>query len=331
MKNKLKEMKIYKQARKIYREIRYGELPKFEKLLYFLDNSSNKETMCFILAGYKQFTWDIIFKRIKKFCSNDIDICIVSSGLYSNELKNIATKNRWSYISMEKNCVTLALNSAIQSFPNVKKIFKIDEDIFITDGFFENLPKIYEYAKKDYFPCFSAPLIPINGYGYRRILEKLNLVKKYTDLFEYPKVSAGNHMQIESNPDVAKFFWCKNNFIPQIDMLNKIMKEDFIQTLNIKAGSKYNGGGYTICPIRFSIGAIYFEKEILENASYFPVKKGSCMGLDEEFLCNLATTKSKTMIISESQVVGHLSFGKQNDTMKEYFLNNKNIFEIKEF
>lgn len=53
------------------------------------------------------------------------------------------------------------------------------------------------------------------------------------------------------------------------------------------------------------------------------------MGLDEVFLCNLATTESKVMIISESQVVGHLSFGKQNTYMKEYFLNNKDFFDIK--
>lgn len=316
-----KESKLYKQARKIYRKIIYGELPKFEKPSYFLDNSRNKETMCFVLAGYKQFTWDIIFKRIKKFCPNDIDVCIISSGLFSNDLKIIAEKNNWSYISMKKNCVTLALNSAIKSFPNIKKIFKIDEDIFITDGFFEELPKIFENAKKDYFPCFSAPLIPINGYGYRRILEKLKLVKKYTELFEYPKISAGTHMQIEFNPNVAKFFWGKDNFIPQIDNLNQIIKENVFQN--------QNEDGYTICPIRFSIGAIYFEKELLEKASYFPVKKGSCMGLDEVFLCNLATTESKVMIISENQVVGHLSFGKQNEPMKEYFLNNKDIFEIK--
>ena len=148
-------------------------------------------------------------------------------------------------------------------------------------------------------------------------------VKKYTELFEYPKISAGTHMQIEFNPKVANFFWGKDNFIPQVDKLNQIIKENVFQNQND------NGDGYTICPIRFSIGAIYFEKELLEKASYFPVKKGSCMGLDEVFLCNLATTESKVMIISENQVVGHLSFGKQNEPMKEYFLNNKDIFEIK--
>ena len=53
------------------------------------------------------------------------------------------------------------------------------------------------------------------------------------------------------------------------------------------------------------------------------------MGLDEEFLCNLATTSSKAIIVSENQVVGHLSFGKQNESMKQFFLENKERFEIK--
>ena len=260
-----KESKIYKQARKVYRKIIYGELPKFEKPSYFLDNSQNKETMCFILAGYKQFTWDIIFKRIKKFCSNDIDVCIVSSGLFSNNLKIIAEKNNWSYISMKKNCVTLALNSAIKSFPNVKKIFKIDEDIFVTDGFFEELPKIFENAKKDYFPCFSAPLIPINGYGYRRILEKLKLVKKYTELFEYPKISAGNHMQIEFNPNVAKFFWGKDNFIPQIDKLNQIIKENVFFNQN----NKKKGGGIQSVPSVFQLVLFILKKNFLKKHPIF--------------------------------------------------------------
>lgn len=89
-------------------------------------------------------------------------------------------------------------------------------------------------------------------------------------------------------------------------------------------------GGYTVCPIRLSIGAIYFEKSMLKHAGYFPVRKGSCMGLDEVFLCNLATSDSKAIVVSESQVAGHLSFGNQNKSMEEYFKSHKETFEIKE-
>jgi len=142
----------------------------------------------------------------------------------NDQLKQYAEKYSWSYISMKRNCVTLALNSAIKQFPKATKLFKLDEDIFITEGFFETLPVIHELSKKDYFPVFTAPLIPINGYGYRRILEKLNLVEDYAKRFEYPRISAGIHMQVESNPDVAMYFWHKDDIIPKIDEINTIIK-----------------------------------------------------------------------------------------------------------
>lgn len=310
---KIKSLKMVKPLKTFYRRFRYGTLPSFAKPAFFLNNSKGFESACFILAGYKSFTWETVFKRIKEFCPENIDVCIVSSGVYSEELKNISQINGWSYISMKRNCVTQALNSAVKSFPMAEKIFKIDEDIFITEGFFERVPAVLENSKMEYFPCFSAPLIPINGYGYRRILERLNLREKYAELFEYPKISAGVHMQVESNPDVAKFFWGEGGFVPQIDELNKI------------AGK--TSEEYSVCPIRFSIGAIFFERSLLEECGYFPVKKGSCMGLDEEFLCNLATSRSKAILVSEKQVCGHLSFGSQNKAMKEYFLKNKPRFE----
>ena len=53
------------------------------------------------------------------------------------------------------------------------------------------------------------------------------------------------------------------------------------------------------------------------------------MGLDEVFLCNLATSNSLAIVVSENQVAGHLSFGTQNESMKNYFLENKENFEIK--
>ena len=302
---------------RVYRK--FDNMRKFAKPAFFLDNSTNSETACFILAGYKEFTWDIVFKRIKTFCPKYIDVCIVSSGVYSEDLKKIAEDYNWSYISMKRNCVTLALNSAIREFKSAKNIFKLDEDIFLTEGFFNSLPKVYEESKKDYFVGFSAPLIPINGYCYGRILEKLELTQHYTELFEYPKPSAEDEMMVVTDVDVAKFFWGEGNFIPQIDELNKKIKKIYND----------NGGrAYSICPIRFSIGAIFFERKLLEEAGWLPVKMGNCMGLDEIFLCNLATTNSTAIIVSECQVVGHLGFSKQNKSMEKYFKDNHEIFEI---
>ena len=52
------------------------------------------------------------------------------------------------------------------------------------------------------------------------------------------------------------------------------------------------------------------------------------MGLDELEMCSYAIDESKAIIVSKNIAVGHLSFGKQNGPMKEYFLENKKIFEV---
>ena len=41
-----------------------------------------------------------------------------------------------------------------------------------------------------------------------------------------------------------------------------------------------------------------------------------------------ATSKSKAIIVSEKQVVGHLSFGSQNKPMEEFFISHKETFDI---
>ena len=79
-------------------------------------------------------------------------------------------------------------------------------------------------------------------------------------------------MKIENDVDVAKFFWGEGGLIPQIDELNRIIREI--------SNNKKSGGCYSICPIRFSIGAIFFERKMLEEANWFHVKRGKWMGLD---------------------------------------------------
>ena len=60
------------------------------------------------------------------------------------------------------------------------------------------------------------------------------------------------------------------------------------------------------------------------------VKKGPCMGLDEENICAYCMNNSRPIIVSGNSVVGHLSFGNQNKIMEEYFKNNNGLFDIHE-
>lgn len=284
----------------------------------FENRSQDSENLCIILAGYKEFTWENIFNRINEFSEENIDFCIVSSGLYSEKLSKIAEKYDWSYISTKKNSVTQTQNTAIKLFPNAKFIYKLDEDIFITKDFFKTLKNTYLYVQEEgeYDVGFVAPLIPINGYAHATVLEKLDLTDYYENKFEKIKRSAENEKMIVSNPEVAKFMWGENDKVPHIDELNKMMQNSTIY--------------YSAATIRFSIGAILYTKDLWEDMGYFKVRFGTGLGLDETQICSYCVSKSKAMIISENSCVGHLSFQLQNEEMKKYYLNHPQRFEIKE-
>ena len=59
----------------------------------------------------------------------------------------------------------------------------MDEDIFVTKGTFETLIETYNKVEKDsdYEVGFVSPIIPVNGYGYTRILDVLNIREKWAE------------------------------------------------------------------------------------------------------------------------------------------------------
>lgn len=307
--NKIKKIKDNYKAKKRYAQC-------ISKKIKFENRMQNKEKVCFILAGYKPFLYEIIFKRLKKFIDEDIEVCILSSGLYSEKLSNIAKENNWSYLSQKENNVSKIQNTAINLFKNAKYIYKLDEDIFITNNYFATLMKTMNDCEEngEYQVGFVAPTIPINGFGNVEVLKRFNLVQKYTQMFEKPKYTAGRNRMVENNPKVAKFFWGYKGYLPSIDKMNEIVQND-----------KFN---YIACPIRFSIGAIMFKRTLWDEMNMFDVLKGSGMGSDEEQICKYCIASSKAIIVSKNSIVGHLSFGVQNKDMEQYFKENKAIFDI---
>ncbi len=277
---------------------------------------NNSEKICIILAGYKEYLYAYVFQRIEMFTPSDVDICVVSSGLFSDKLDEICEKNNWTYISTKENNVCLVQNVAIKEHPHAKYIYKLDEDIFITKGFFEKMFEALEQSKKEPYNCgVIAPLIPVNGYGHVRVLNKLGLIDKYAEMFEKPMHAAGPDRMIENNPETAMFFWGKGDYVPNIDVLNEMFSKD--------------AKSLRPCPIRFSIGAILFERSFIEDMGYFPVDRAtSGMAQDEIKLCSFCCIYSRPIIVTENVLVGHFSFGPQTDSMKQYLINNTEKFRV---
>lgn len=284
---------------------------------YFENRKKNYQKVCFVLSGYKQFLWDEVFTRLKKFCPDDVEVCILSSGVYAEELSDIALKNDWSYLSTVVNSVTLIQNIAIGLFDQAEMIYKMDEDIFVTEGCFEKTVKaMRRVEEREYFRVgFAAPLINVNGYGYLKLLQRFNLTGDYEKRFEHPLYGGNEERQIENNPKTALYMWGIDSSIPQLDVLNTFLQGE---------------DKYGICSVRFSIGFILFRRDFWEDLGGFDVSGLPDMGKDEIQMGQICMKKSYAIAVAEDTVVGHFSFGRQTEAMKEYYKEHPEWFAIQE-
>lgn len=278
----------------------------------FEDRRKDTDKCCFILAGYKEFLWDKVFGRIEAFVPADVDVCIISSGVYKERLSELAKENGWSYLATKVNSVTLVQNVAFAIYQDYEWVYKIDEDIFVTEGSFEQLQQGYLDVKENlgYEIGITVPLIPINGYGYKTILDKYNKSKEYEEKFGLIKIGGNPENEIEKNPESAVFMWSE---LPALDEMNR----DFQKS-----------EPYSVCGVRFSIGFILMKHAFWDDMQGFAVSGTADMGADEEEVCANCMNQSKAIIACHHAVVGHFSFGKQTNRMKEYFFSNQNRFDI---
>lgn len=281
----------------------------------FTNRSKNKEKLCIVLSGYKEYLWDTVFERLSAFVENDIDVCVVSSGVYNEKLELICGKNSWSYLSTRKNKLTLAQNIAILLHPNAKLIYKLDEDIFITRNYFRIMEETYYQAKKDnkYDVGFVGGLLQLHGYGFLRVLEKLDKVEQTEAVFGHLKYGEMGDNPAYTDPNFARYMWGDGlEEMKDIDKIAEIFEEkDF---------------NYRLSPFKFAIGAILLPRETWEGMGKFPVTSGWNMGVDEDSLNTYCFLHSKVVIIAENVFAGHFAYYSQNKDMRLYYEDHKEIF-----
>ncbi|GFI50118.1 hypothetical protein IMSAGC020_01324 [Lachnospiraceae bacterium] len=282
----------------------------------FEDRRKNCKKLCMVLSGYKDFLWDSVFGRLKKFVPEDIDICILSSGIYDERLSDLADVNGWSYLSTEFNDLTMIQNIAISLFEEARWIYKMDEDIFLTEGSFDKLYHMWCLAEENepYHLGIMAPLIPVNGYGYIRILNYINKLKLYEQRFGKAFYGGISDSMIEKSVDAARFMWGEEGNVPELDNLNSMF-----------SGHK----SLSCCNVRFSIGFILFGRWLWDEIGGFEVTGCKDLGVDEIQLCRYCMIHSLAIGVAEDTVVGHFSFGQQTTGMRDFYEKNPELFEVK--
>jgi hypothetical protein len=283
----------------------------------FANRKKDLDKVCFVLSGYKEFLWDGVFERLKRFIPNDVEVCILSSGVFSERLESIAESNGWSYLHTALNDLTLIQNMALYIYDKAKWVYKMDEDMFLTDRCFEKMYETYVRVlnNEPYHVGFVGPLIPINGYGYIHILRKYNMLDKYEELFEKVKFGGLMKHQLESNPKAAMFMWGMDGGLPYLDEMNRDCA---------------TSDEYSVCGVRFSIGFILYKREFWQWMNGFEISGIPNLGKDESEICYHCVYRSNAMIVAHNTVVGHFSFGSQTEAMKKFYHDNPGFFEIRE-
>lgn len=289
-----------------------------EELVYRLSiggtielRSKGSEKLLLVVAGYKPYLYDAVFPRIARYLPEDIDVCVCVPGKEDAELLELCRREGYSYLSTRENKLCLAQNLAIERHENAKFIYKLDEDIFISEGYFEGLMQTYLAVQQEQ-RChigFVCPLLNVNGYTYRIFLQSRQKLRDYEARFG-PAVSACMGVSAWSDGDAAAYLW----------------QASFPFDATAKQIAQENAGRYSFCWHRFSIGAIFLTRAFWKEIGGFAVAGEGDLGVEEEVLCNYCMNNSYAIVCAESVFAGHFSFGPQAAVMKAFFEHHRELF-----
>lgn len=276
-----------------------------------VDRSKKTDTLVIILAGYKDFLWDYTLPRFASNLNGNVDVCLISSGLYSDELDRFSAENNWSYLYSKSNKISAVQNTAIKYFSSAEWIYKFDEDIFVSFGILGALKKSFLaiVAEGKVEPGLVSPMINVNGYSYIDFLTSRGLLGEYEREFgEIIRRGGGHKIQRDSNACI----WVWEKSLPFEEISSEISIGDF---------------NYAQVPHRYSIGAVLFQRRLwLGMGGFDQSRQGAGLGDDERHLCQYLMDASKTINVINNIFCGHFSFGPQERGAKEWFLKNKGRF-----
>jgi hypothetical protein len=281
----------------------------------FDDRRTGARVVVAMLAGYKRDLWSLVFPRLKAALP-EADVCLVSPGLRDETLADLCRREGWSYLSTASNDVSLAQNLCFRLHDRAEMIIKLDEDMFVLPNTITDLLAEYKRIKFEgrVKPGIVAPMIPLNGFCYRYLLEMLGLLDEYEAQFGTARLATAG-LPLHNNPLAARWIWERTS--PLAGLAARLQGMARRELLS---------------PIQFSIGLIAFERKFWEEIGYFAVPrhrlvaKMSTLGGDEACLCAAAMGHSRPIVVTTAAVAGHFSFGPQFAAMTDLLRSNPELF-----
>jgi hypothetical protein len=265
----------------------------------FVNRRKSSKKLLLIVAGFKKELWPFTLARIAKFVPASLDVCLVIPGVVVPELEEVAERHSWSLMVTHANKLALAQNLAIKNHPSAEWIYKLDEDIFIGENYFSGLDECWDQVEREnrFDVGILAPLLNVNGYSSRVLLDQLGRTEVFEERFGSAKQSCMK-TPFWNNPLAAESLW---------ELCNPFDE----QTERIFRGKHE----YSACPFRFSIGAFMMQRSFWDSMQGFTVARAAELGAEEEDLCATCNAQSRVIIVCHYVLAGHLSFGPQNQHM----------------
>jgi hypothetical protein len=276
------------------RRRRFGERHSFD------DRSSGAKSLVLVIGGHKPQLWPYTLPRIARAVPDGVDVCLVTPGVDSPELRALAAGSGWSYMSTQGGHVSVAQNLVIAAHPHARMIHKIDEDMFVSDGFFAAMASGYERvaAEAEYDIGYVAPTINVNGFSFLEYVREHGLEEEWTRRFGRP-VRAHEGTPAQRDGDAAVWLW--ESGTPVDDVSRRFAQRPF---------------GYRIVPHRFSIGSILFERGLWEEMQGFMRRlPAPGLGEDEHQIAVACLGRSRIIAVLDSVYAGHFAFGPQTPAM----------------
>lgn len=279
---------------------------------------TGRKKMLYVLAGYKPYLWNDVFGRICAFQPEDMEVCIISSGKYCEQLSSICKRNNWVYVSTKLNNICVASNIAIRLFPKAEYIFKLDEDIYLPENYFEEMIKAYDYIES-HEPClisYICPQLPLGFYGMHSFLERMNCLDEYEGKFGKHRIGGtAVNPNFRKSGQVDCFIWEK------------------IGNFDACAGSYFaDGFSYEACITRSGIAAILFKRTFWEKIGGLKRFRGKGLGSegDEGQITSFCALSFMPFFCVNNILVGHFAFGGAETEVLKLRQRKPEIFEFHE-
>jgi hypothetical protein len=292
-----------------------GAYSRLHDRVSFDDRRTDAPVLVCMLAGYKPDLWRFVMPRFRAALP-DADICIVSPGLHHDGLADLCRRERWSYLSTVTNDVALAQNVCYRLHNAAEMIVKLDEDMFLLPDTITGLLAAYRDIKAQGIvdPGFVAPMIPLNGFCYRYLLEMLGLLDDYEAAFGRAQLATSG-LAVHNDLAAARWIWERTAPLEATAArLNSLERR------------------VLLCPIQFSIGLIAFERQFWEQIGSFAVHRHrllaglGTLGGDEAYLCARAVEMSRPAVVTTAALAGHFSFGPQYAGLKALLDERPELF-----